>query len=197
MQKKPARPTRKRKNESRGIPISDAGLDEFEGTVKKAAETNSEVRERLPLFLRYLAMIREHIRENDARRAVYSTIFLVQLSYEAGLDKPFAPRLKARMASSKGGSADKRKKGILAAVREILPRLGKVSPASGWRFFQRNHSGSLNQFAVKDSEYELYYDRENNLLVQVDGKGKESSMPFKTFQNYFYSALREGPETRR
>ena len=91
----------KKKSESRGIPISDEGLDYIERIAKKAAETNPQVKElHLPHILRYVAMIREHIRENDARRAVTTTAFLCQRFYEAEIDKPFYPRLKVRMANT-------------------------------------------------------------------------------------------------
>jgi len=104
MHKKPARSTRKQKNESRGTPISDAGLDEFERTVKKAAETNQKVGETpsanpsIPC-----EMIREHIRENDARRPVTTTSFLDYELYNTGFVKPFYAKLSWIKAYRKSG----------------------------------------------------------------------------------------------
>lgn len=95
---------KKKKNESRGIPISDAGLDHIERVAKKAAKTNPDIKElHLPHILRYVEMIREYIRNNDARRAVMTTVFLCQRFYEAEIDKPFYPRLKVRMANAEAG----------------------------------------------------------------------------------------------
>lgn len=104
MKKKPTKFTQKNSNGSWGI--SDAGLDYIERTAKKAAETNPEIRElHLPHILRYVEMIRDHIRENDVRRAVITTAFLVQRCYEAEIDKPFYPRVKKRMKNSEAGKA--------------------------------------------------------------------------------------------
>ena len=115
----------KQENKSRGIPISDASLNEFEKTAKKS-ETISQRMTRVALCSR--------------------PRFLCQELYETGLQKPFLPRLKAEITSRKGGSKDKRKKGILDAIREILPKLVNSSPVYGRRFFQRNHHDDMNQF---------------------------------------------------
>ena len=164
MQKKPARSTRKQKNESRGIPISDAGLDEFERTVKKAAERNQKGR-RAPSANPSIPceMIRERIRENDARRAVTTTSFLDYELHNTGFVKPFYAKLSWIKAYRK--SAENREEkfdwyAIQEEVNEIWRRHRSYSKSRAARIIQ-----------------ERFEERGEPDILKIDTTGKKINEP--------------------
>jgi hypothetical protein len=88
------------------IPISDADLDRFEMTFKEVAERKPKVRERLAQILRRLERIREHISQNDARRAVFATLLLDSELHNCGYAIPFYAKLS--LAKATRASAESR-----------------------------------------------------------------------------------------
>jgi hypothetical protein len=135
----------------------------------------------------YIKLLTKYISEKDIENALKVQVLLDHAFYNFGLGKP----LYLKWAARKGGLADKRKKGILLAIKEALPRIKEMSATMAWRFFEREHSP---EEILEVGGYEIY--SYNDLLFQEDPLGKLSSIKFKTFEKYFYQVLRENPQIR-
>ena len=94
----------------------------------------------------------------------------------------------AKERSAKGGSAPKRLKGILSAVKKMIQDkpLKSDSATKLWNTFRRLHSG-INQ-AILMKGFIVYYDSENDNLIQVSSTGKVGRIGERTFKDYVREA---------
>ena len=195
MNRKKIKADQARKKEPRGIPLTDAGLNAFEETVKETAKKNPKFNERLPHILRYLTMLREHILENDVRRAIFTSFFLDYELYGSGFEKP----LYAKLAAIKGGQAPKEKKGIIIAIRELLPEMKITTPSYMWRYLMARYDSENNAYTTADLAYDVWLDRDiiddrpnSGVLRQKKDLGqKKLHIKFKAFESLFYRVRAE------
>lgn len=101
--------------------ITEAGLNDLEKRVRKAAEAKPKVKERLPHILRYLSMLRKHISEKYVGAAVMTAFFLDDELYGSGFAKPSL----LRVAERRGGRADKSKAWVWEVLKQAMAKRKK------------------------------------------------------------------------
>jgi hypothetical protein len=162
-------------------------------TVEHIGHTgNFNINEKFHYLNSYIKLLTKYITEKDIENA---------LKVQASLDIVFynltGKPLYLEWAAKRGGRADKRKKGIRLAIKELLPKIKGLSPRMAWRFFKREYPSS-KPFIV--GEYEIYFgpdstgNESDDLLIQTKDF-KDSSIKYKTFEKYFYQVLKENTQT--
>lgn len=180
------------KNQPQGIRLSDELSDLLIKTAEHIGSSrNFDINEKIKFLLAYVKILEKYISDKDTKNALIVQTLLDHAFYNLGLSKPEYLTVAAR----RGGRADKKKKGICITIKDLLPKIRGLSPVRAWRFFKREYPKS-KPFSV--GEYEVYFepdhsgDGSEDVLVHVYDL-KESSIKYKTFEKYFYQALKENP----
>lgn len=153
------------------------------GDSKKVNDARRIINSRHILFR--CARLRDSVRKNDPRRIVYDVAWIVSLAYNVGLSKIIA----AILGRIKGGQANKKRQGIIEAIKDSLEKIKvpKSTPGLLWNFFKRNYPEN-NPLNING--FEIFY-HDDDLIFQCDIDGREKSIKYKTFERYCYEILKE------
>jgi hypothetical protein len=188
-------------------------FDETEKQVKKAAREKPKIRERFTIISRWLEVLKECLMRNDAPSAVVSLLFLEYELERTG----FSKSLCLTEAGRKGGSAKKEKRGIIAAIRELLPKMKIHTPSYMRKYLAARYYDRGHLYETEDPGYDIFIDEDAEVVNEInharsgetnaDADGglisrnrrvsrKEfeaiiTPIKFKTFDNYFYKVRAE------
>ena len=151
-----------------------------------------DINETLSFLNSCIKLFDKYIQKEDLRNLATIQCLMAHAYYELGLARP----LHLRLGAQRGGRADKKRKGIQMAIETLLPQIKRLSPMLAWRLFKREHPSSK---PLNLGRYEIYFaadstgNESEDLLVQAYGL-EESTIKYKTFERYFYRALKETPQ---